>query len=66
MVKLNLIVVLLLNMEERLHTFWSTNILHKEFKQHQKVRDDLLEFVKDYKNKVPNGREGSENSNPVI
>ena len=63
MVKLNLIVVLLLNMEERLHTFWSTNILHKEFKQHQKVRDDLLEFVKDYKNKVPNGREGSENSN---
>ena len=50
-------------MEERLHTFWSTNILHKEFKQHQKVRDDLLEFVKDYKNKVPNGREGSENSN---
>jgi uncharacterized protein (TIGR02466 family) len=50
-------------MEDTLTSLWPTNILHKTFLKHNEVKDELLNFVQEYKNKIPEGRNGSENLN---
>lgn len=48
-------------MENELFQLWPTFILKKTFKDHNIHKDNLLEFIKFYKNKYPSGREANEN-----